>query len=225
MFWSNSECSNKGLLVMALIYHILCYSDFHIRFGRKNLQRFDIAWNIQSFMLKMRTAEVCWPTTHWWGALQAQDCVLCWPQAVSCLEGAPWLGTWLTPQMTHLSAKFPNHLRGNSWGGAPNKQEHDNGHCGRKMPEGELNCSPTLQPEALRKHGCPARGQIKRVWGGRGNVWHFNRYFLKLPKGNTGTGCEPSHAIWSKCRLPYLVSEFLLLLSFCNSWVYSTLCC
>lgn len=35
VFWSNSEHSNKGLLVIALIYQTSCYSDFHLSFRRK----------------------------------------------------------------------------------------------------------------------------------------------------------------------------------------------
>lgn len=138
-------------------------------------------------------------------------------QAASCPEGVLWLGTWPTPQVTHLSAKLSIHLRGKSGGGAHNKQEHDSRQRGRKMPKEKLNCSSTHKPEVLSKHGCLKRGQ-RRVWGERGNVQHFNRYFLKLPEGKAGAGCEPLHAIWGRCHLPLSVWVSVVLLWFLSAF-------
>lgn len=41
----------------------------------KNLWGFDTVWNTQSFLLEMRTLEVCPAKTQSWGATHAQDCV------------------------------------------------------------------------------------------------------------------------------------------------------
>ena len=63
-FWSNSERSHNGFLVIALKgMSYLRFLNFHISFWRKNLVGLDNVWNIQSFMLKEGTAEACPPAS------------------------------------------------------------------------------------------------------------------------------------------------------------------
>lgn len=71
MFLIKFRMQQQGLLVIALIYHTLGYSDFHLSFRKKKKSvGICCVWNIQIFKHSISLSH----TSHWQGALQPQDC-------------------------------------------------------------------------------------------------------------------------------------------------------
>lgn len=106
---------------------------------------------------------------------------------------------------------------------------------GKEVLRKNWNCSSARKSQAPRKYSChiPSKCHAKwqiRAWRGRGkqggglsSIASDTSLRWKLSEGTAGTGCEPSHTTWSKCR-SHLVSEFFFLLPFSDSWLCSKLC-